>query len=189
MAKDLFSSAPVNGKHYDLFGAQIDSFRWIVGVFSGNGATQTIIKANKCDLLTYYPIRHNKDGEPTPIFRNYLFVEFREYITIDLCRATTNFIKVLSAGDDDGLVRPMLVRRNAVDENRAMVMAGRFNERRFMQLRHYEGSAKPSLWGEQSTLNVKSSGEDLENMTSEELARKIAELERKEDVVRESRAA
>ena len=51
---------------------------------------------------------------------------------------------------------------------------------------------KPSIWGEQSTLNVKQDISDVENMTSEELAAKIAELEHKDRVVngdRRSQAA
>ena len=54
-------------------------------------------------------------------------------------------------------------------------------EVRFKHLKAY----KPSLWGETSTLNVKNSdAADIENMTSEELAAKIRELEIKENVVK-----
>jgi hypothetical protein len=139
MANDLFDgSAPINGKHYDLFsGAYVDSFRWVVGVFSGDGASHAIIKANKSKLQTYYPIRFNQHGEPTPLFRNYLFIQFIERTTINICRETPNFIKILNARDEDGIFRPILVRRNAVDENKAMVMAGRFNER--MLVRKFYG--------------------------------------------------
>jgi hypothetical protein len=129
---DLFSGgAPkINGHHYDLFtGKQIDNFKWIVAIFNGDGATLVIIRAHRCNLATYYPIRLNNHGDPVPLFKNYLFVEFREYITLDICRSTSNFIKVLSAHDEEGLLRPVLVPRNAIDQNRAMVMAGRFNER------------------------------------------------------------
>jgi hypothetical protein len=49
---------------------------------------------------------------------------------------------------------------------------------------------KPSLWGETSTLNVRSSDQnDIDNMSSEELEKKIAELEHKDGVVREPKAA
>jgi hypothetical protein len=62
-------------------------------------------------------------------------------------------------------------------------------EVRFKHLR----AMKPERWGEQSTLNVKQSDPlDLDNMTTEELAAKIAELEHKENVVhgdRRSQAA
>ena len=56
----------------------------MVGVFRDDGASKVIIKANTIPLATYYPIRFNKQGEPTPLFRNYLFLEFQEYITINV---------------------------------------------------------------------------------------------------------
>jgi hypothetical protein len=56
-----------------------------------------------------------------------------------------------------------------------------------VRLKHLK-AYKPSIWGEQSTLNVKQSDPlDLDNMTSEELAAKIAELEHKDRVVNEDR--
>jgi hypothetical protein len=45
-----------------------------------------------------------------------------------------------------------------------------------VRLKHLK-AYKPSIWGETSTLNVKSAGEDIENMSSEELNRKIAEID------------
>jgi hypothetical protein len=147
---DLFSGgAPkINGHHYDLFtGKQIDNFKWIVAIFNGDGATLVIIRAHRCNLATYYPIRLNNHGDPVPLFKNYLFVEFREYITLDICRSTSNFIKVLSARDDEGLARPVLVPRNAIDENRAMVMAGRFNERSLQRQFYGRGSLVRVLEG------------------------------------------
>jgi hypothetical protein len=52
-----------------------------------------------------------------------------------------------------------------------------------VRLKHLK-AYKPSLWGEQSTLNVKQSDPlDLDQMTTEELAAKIAELEHKDRVV------
>jgi hypothetical protein len=57
-------------------------------------------------------------------------------------------------------------------------------EARLKHLKAY----KPSIWGEQSTLNVKQSDPlDLDQMTTEELAAKIAELEHKDRVVNEDR--
>jgi 3'-phosphoadenosine 5'-phosphosulfate sulfotransferase len=57
-------------------------------------------------------------------------------------------------------------------------------EVRFKHLKAY----KPSLWAEQSTLNVKSTEQnDIDNMTAEELEKKIAELETKDAVVKEDR--
>jgi hypothetical protein len=56
-----------------------------------------------------------------------------------------------------------------------------------VRLKHLK-AYKPSIWGEQSTLNVKQSDPlDLDNMTTEELAAKIAELEHKDRVVNEDR--
>ena len=56
-----------------------------------------------------------------------------------------------------------------------------------VRLKHLK-AYKPSIWGEQSTLNVKQGDPlDLDQMTSEELAAKIAELETKERVVNEDR--
>ena len=56
-------------------------------------------------------------------------IEFREGVTINLCRTTTQFIKIVSERDDDGLVTPVLVKREAVKQSMAMVMEGKFNER------------------------------------------------------------
>jgi hypothetical protein len=56
-----------------------------------------------------------------------------------------------------------------------------------VRLKHLK-AYKPSIWGEQSTLNVKQSDPlDLEQMSTEELAAKIAELEHKDRVVNEDR--
>lgn len=131
--RDLFSGAPINGHAY----LSQNQFRWIVAIFLADGAVDTIKRANANELKTYYPVKQNAKGEYTPLFRNYLFVEFREYVTLDICRATSKFLKVLSAHDEEGILRPILVRRNAVDENKAMVLAGRFNER--INNRHFYG--------------------------------------------------
>jgi hypothetical protein len=56
-----------------------------------------------------------------------------------------------------------------------------------VRLKHLK-AYKPSIWGEQSTLNVKQSDPlDMDQMTTEELAAKIAELEHKDRVVNEER--
>jgi hypothetical protein len=140
--RDLFNGAthPIAAK-YDLFaGAPVDMFRWCVCVFSGDGAIQAISKTNKRNLLTYYPIRFNSKGEPIPLWRNYLLVEFREYVTIEVCREVPKFIQMLSAHDDDGILRPILVKRNAIDENKAMVLAGKYNERQLIRKFYGRGS-------------------------------------------------
>jgi hypothetical protein len=56
-----------------------------------------------------------------------------------------------------------------------------------VRLKHLK-AYKPSIWGEQSTLNVKQGDPlDLDQMTTEEIAAKIAELEHKDRVVNEDR--
>jgi hypothetical protein len=56
-----------------------------------------------------------------------------------------------------------------------------------VRLKHLK-AYKPSIWGEASTLTVKQSdATDIENMSTEELAAKIAELEHKDRVVNEDR--
>jgi hypothetical protein len=57
-----------------------------------------------------------------------------------------------------------------------------------VRLKHLK-AYKPSLWGEQSTLNVKTDPHDVDNMTGEELERKIRELEEKDEIVKEPKAA
>jgi hypothetical protein len=96
--RDLFAPK-VNG--HAFLKRLDDPFRWVVGVFSGNGATEIIRRANAKDLKTFYPIRRNLAGEYTPLWRAYLFVEWRETVTIDLCRATTHFIKIVSERDEN----------------------------------------------------------------------------------------
>jgi hypothetical protein len=57
-----------------------------------------------------------------------------------------------------------------------------------VRLKHLK-AYKPSLWGEQSTLNVKSDPRDVDNMTSEELEKKIRDLEEKDEIIKEPKAA
>jgi hypothetical protein len=139
--RDLFEAPPhINGHRYDLFGTSIDMFRWMVGIFRSDGAMVTIRRANQNNLATYYPIRWDRSGEPKPLFQNYLFIEFQEHLTLEICRATTKFIKVIGVHDEDGILRPMLIRRNAIDENKAMVLAGKFNERGIQRRFYGKGS-------------------------------------------------
>jgi hypothetical protein len=58
-----------------------------------------------------------------------------------------------------------------------------------MRLKHLR-AFRPAIWSEQSVLNVRSSDQnEIDNMTQEEMDKKIAELESKEAVVREPKAA
>jgi hypothetical protein len=126
MGRDLFA-APTNGHSY--LTPLEDPFRYICGVFSGNGAIQILQRANSIPLVTFYPIRFTRQGEPTPLFRSYLFLEFREGISINLCRTTSRFIKIISERDENGVAHPVLVGKESLRENMAMVMAGRYNDR------------------------------------------------------------
>ena len=125
---DLFGGAPKTNGHAYLKPVE-DPFRYVCGVFSGDGAVQILQRANQVPLATYFPIRFNGKGEPVPLWRNYLLIEFREGVTINLCRTTTQFIKVVSERDEEGLMHPVLVKREAVKQSMAMVLEGKFNER------------------------------------------------------------
>jgi hypothetical protein len=100
-------------------------------------------------------VRFNHKGEAAPLFRNYLFIEWREGVTIETCRATSLFVKILSARDDEGIVRPIMVRRNAVDENRAIVLASKFNERIIDRRFYGKGSIVAVLHGVLATKKVR----------------------------------
>jgi hypothetical protein len=126
MGRDLFA-APVNGHAY--LKPVKDSFRYICGVFSGDGAVQILRRANQIPLATYFPIRFNRKGEPVSLWRNYLLIEFREGVTINLCRTTSHFLKVVTERDEDGLLHPVLVKREAAKQSMSLVLEGKYNER------------------------------------------------------------
>jgi hypothetical protein len=52
-----------------------------------------------------------------------------------------------------------------------------------VRFRHLK-SGNPAKWGDTQTLNVKSSGDDLDNMSTDELEKKLAELETKESAIK-----
>jgi hypothetical protein len=114
----------------DLFNHQqnVDTFHWIVAIFQGNGATDVIKRASDVPLRVYYPFRLNMNGEPVPLWRNYLFIEFQEILTLNICRSTTKFLKIISTHDDEGTLRPILVRKSAIDENLKLLHQGKFND-------------------------------------------------------------
>ena len=132
---DLF-----NGAAHPSAISEIEEFKWIVAVFSADGASITIRRANEHDLKTFYPIRFSGKGEPTPMWANYLFIEFVEGITIDLCRITSKFMRIVSARDKEGIVRPILVPKNAIAESLRMVTMGKFDEKQFKRQFHGRGS-------------------------------------------------
>jgi hypothetical protein len=80
MAVDLF--APKTNGHAYLK-PKDDPFRWICAMFAEDGATQIIKRASAHELKTFYPIRRNLRGEYAPLWRAYLFIEFREGVTIN----------------------------------------------------------------------------------------------------------
>jgi hypothetical protein len=137
--RDLFGGAPTNGHHY-LKPLEDDPFRYICGVFSDDGAVEVIKRANAIPLVTYFPIRFNGKGEPVPLWRSYLLVEFREGVTINLCRTSSNFLKIVSERYKDGLQYPVLVRKSSIAQSMAMVLEGKYNERIVNRQFHGRGS-------------------------------------------------
>jgi hypothetical protein len=137
---DLF--APRINKHiYGHFGAVHQyEFRWICAVFSSDGAVQIIKRAKDHDLASFYPIRRNHQGEYVPMWRPYLFVQWKEGITINLCRTTAKFIKIISARGDDGIMQPVLVRRCGVAESLRLVTMGKFDEKAYERRFYGKGS-------------------------------------------------
>ena len=136
---DLFS-APINGKHYDPFGFETDDFRWICAVFQSDGAIQIIKRAKERDIQIFYPIRRNVEGNYVPMWRPYLFVQWKDGITINLCRSTAKFIKIISTKDEDGISRPVLVKRDAVGESLRLVTMGKFDEKAYERRFYGKGS-------------------------------------------------
>lgn len=113
----------------DLFGTcQPEDFYWVVAIFQGQGATEAIKRANDVPLRHYYPLRINRNGEFIPLWRNYLFLEFRESITLNLCRSTFKFLKLISSRDEYGVYKPVLVPKSAINENMKLLHQGKFND-------------------------------------------------------------
>lgn len=132
----------------DLFAPQAQNdFKWVVAVFANTGATEAIRKANEVPLKTFYPIRFNHKGLPVPLWRHYLFIEFRNSITAQVCRSTTKFIKVLTMRDEEGIEYPVMVRKNAIDEHMGLLLAGKFNSRSTVRRYYGRGSLVRVLEG------------------------------------------
>ena len=152
--RDLFSGAPKINGHAYLKPIE-DPFRWIVARFAQDGATQVIQRANKCNLATYFPIRRNLQGGYVPMWRDYLFSEHREGVTINLCRTTSNFIKIVSERDQDGLVRPILVRREAINQSLRLITQGKFDDVEFKRKFHGRGTIVRIIDGAMADKTVK----------------------------------
>jgi hypothetical protein len=119
MGRDLF-----NGASHPAAISAIE-IHWIVGVFQQDGAVEVIKRANESDLKVFYPIRQNIKGEYKRVWANYLFMQFVESVTIDLCRTTSKFIKIISAHDEEGVLRPILVRKDAIAESLRLMTTGK----------------------------------------------------------------
>lgn len=125
----------------DLFDQQsVNDFHWIVAVFANTGAVDVIRKANEVPLKTFYPIRFNGRGEPIPMWRHYLFIEFRQFITAEICRSTKKFIKVITMRDNFGIEYPVMVRKNAINEHMGLLLSGKFNDKLRMRRFYGKGS-------------------------------------------------
>lgn len=125
----------------DLFNQQsTEDFHWVVAVFASTGAVEAIKKANEVPLKTFYPIRFNGRGEPMPLWRPYLFIEYREILTAHVCRSTRKFIKVLQMVDNDGRSYPIMVRKDAINEHMSLLLRGHFDDKIYKRRFYGRGS-------------------------------------------------
>jgi hypothetical protein len=153
------------GGMLDLFagsgGATVmdESFQWSVAMFRAKGAVEVIKRANDSSLRTYYPFKRNKSGDFIPLWRNYLFIEFKSQLTITICRSTSNFIKILCIPDEDGINQPVLVRKNVIDENMRLVQAGKFDDIEFRRKYYGIGSLVNIISGDFSGHKVRLLGD------------------------------
>lgn len=108
----------------DLFGTYMkdDKFFWAVGVFTGNGALETIKYAIDARLETFFPHRLNKVGNFVPLWRNYLFIEYNNPATVDTCRLSSKFLGFIKFNG-----QPELVYRDAIDECLKLLKLGKYN--------------------------------------------------------------
>jgi hypothetical protein len=118
----------------------IHDFNWIVATFQGCGASDVIQRANQIPLKTYYPLKMNIYGNLVPLWRNYLFLEFRECVTISICRSTYKFINIISSHDEEGNLKPVLVPKNSINENLSLVQQGVFDNKSYSRRFYGKGS-------------------------------------------------
>jgi hypothetical protein len=126
-----------------------EEFNWSVAMFKDKGATQVIRRANDQSLKTYYPFKRNRLGDFVPLWRNYLFIEFRQYITINICRSTSNFIKILSIDN-----QPILVRKSMINESMKLFHLGTFDDIIFKRPFYGKGSIVTIINGDFSDRKV-----------------------------------
>ena len=106
-----------------------DEFRWALAVFRQKGALEAMRRAKANQLMTYYPVKFNTANKVVPLWSNYLFIEFKRSLTMQICRCTSNFIRIVSAENiETGENEPILIRRNAIDESMQLFMNGFYNE-------------------------------------------------------------
>lgn len=139
-------------------------FSWIVAIFQGCGATEVIKRANEVPLRTYYPVRTNKNGDLVPLWRNYLFIEFQGLISVNICRSTYKFLKIISI---DGL--PVLVPRNAINAHLELLNQGKFNERSFSRRFYGRGALVRVLEGHFANKRVRLEADLEPNMPGNRL--------------------
>jgi hypothetical protein len=110
----------------DIFGEyqQYDKFFWSVGIFAGNGANEAIKHAIDEHLEVFYPYRLNKSGDFTPLWKNYLFIEWIDNLSIDVCNRCNKFIKFISFDDSN---KPFLVKHDSINECLEMMRMGKYN--------------------------------------------------------------
>jgi hypothetical protein len=69
-----------------------------------------------------------------------LLIEFRESVTIDICRNSSGFIKIISERDEDGLLQPIKVRKEAIAESLRLMTQGKFDDVTFRRQFRGKGS-------------------------------------------------
>lgn len=120
----------------DLFGGTtVCEFQWIVGVFRPGGATEIIKRANDIPLKTYYPLRLTNDDKTEPLWSNYLFIEFLENISIQICKTTSRFIKILRHLDGD----PITVPDEVINKHQQLLQTGYYDYKKDPKIKFKEG--------------------------------------------------
>jgi hypothetical protein len=110
----------------DIFGEyqRYDKFFWSVGIFAGNGANEAIKRAIDARLEVFYPYRLNKSGDFTPLWKNYLFIEWIDNLSVDVCNHCNKFIRFISFDDSN---KPFLVKYDSISECLEMMRMGKYN--------------------------------------------------------------
>jgi transcription antitermination factor NusG len=86
------------------------------------------------------PYRRNHKNEYVPLWRSYLFIQFVEGVSIELCRTTSHFIRIISERDDDGLMQPILIRKDAINESLKLMTMGKCDDVVFQRRAYGKGA-------------------------------------------------